>query len=171
MMTTKTTAATENTYPYYDFMYRHLSIREWELRLVKDEYAFLQSCGGVTVNDMAYFRTSVMRYSMLPTVKNEKSEEAEEETNTTTIPASSIVSLKSMLLEIITTDQAFNINKICRHIRPLLDREGIRTYCRHHAIHVRSADLNRIVAVLQKEGIAPSSSMAASVDDIINGVM
>ena len=83
MMMTTTTAAAENTYPYYDFMYRHLSIREWELRLVKDEYAFLQSCGGVTVNDMAYFRTSVMRYSMLPTVvvvKNEKSKEAEEET-------------------------------------------------------------------------------------------
>ena len=154
MMTTAA-ATTPNT-PYYDLMYHHLSIREWELRLVKDEYAFLiQSCGGVSANDMAYFRASVMRIPMLPiTTTTIAKDEEEEALNATTTPPA-IVSLKSMLLEIITIDQAYNINKICRHIRPLLEREGIRTYCRHHATHVRSADLNRIVSVMQKEGIAP----------------
>ena len=160
--TATTTAAATNYYdfPFYDFMYRHLSIREWEMRLVKDEYAFLQSCGGVSANDTAHFRASVLRYTTpsynnnnQPIVITVKDEGGEEENK----PA--IVSLKSMLLEIITIDQADNINKICRHIRPLLDREGIRTFCRHHAIHVRSADLHRVVALLQKEGIAPDDAM------------
>jgi hypothetical protein len=63
------------------------------------------------------------------------------------------ISLKSMLLDIITTEQADQINKICRHVRPLLEREGIRTFCRHHATHVRSADLPRVRSLLEKEGM------------------
>jgi len=135
-----------STEPFYDFMNRHLSIRERELCALKDEYAFLQTCGGVSSEEMTHFRASVLRFTRTPTtivIKDEPDDES---------PA--LISLKSMILDVITTPQADNINKICRHIRPLLDREGIRTFCRHHATHVRSADLPRIVAVLQKEGIA-----------------
>lgn len=143
---------TTATDPFYDFMYHHLSIREWELRVVKDEFTFLQSCGGLSSNDMANFRASVLRYTnpqqspVIVTIKDEDDQAP---------PPPALVSLKSMLLEILTLDQADNINKICRHVRPLLDREGIRTFCRRHATHVRSADLSKVMAVLQKEGIAP----------------
>jgi hypothetical protein len=131
---------------FYDFMHRHLSVRERELRMIKDEYAFIQSCGGASAEDMAYFRASVLRHSRPPIciVKQEAASESS---------APPLVSLKSMLLDIITSEQAENINKICRHVRPLLEREGIRTYCRHHATHVRSADLQRVTALLQKEGV------------------
>ncbi len=137
-----------STEPFYEFMNRHLSIRERELCALKDEYAFLQTCGGVSSEEMTHFRASVLRFTQTTTtraivIKDEPDDES---------PA--LVSLKSMILDVITTPQADNINKICRHIRPLLDREGIRTFCRHHATHVRSADLPRIVVVLQKEGIA-----------------
>ncbi len=139
---------------YYKFMHRHLSVRERELRAIKDEYAFLQSCGGVSLEDMAYYRASVLRHTLplLPChhattsdddaiiVKPEK-------------PDSPLISLKSLLLDIITRDQADNINKICRHVRPLLEREGIRTYCRHHATHVRAVDQPRVAELLQREGV------------------
>ena len=137
--------------PFYDFMCRHLSIREWELYLMKQEYSFLQACGGVTPDDMARFRAGVMGYSntnyyqTATVIKQEPTE-----------PTPAIVSLKSMLLEIITHDQTDNVNKICRHIRPLLEREGIRTFCRHHATHVRSADIQRVRSILEREGmVAP----------------
>lgn len=132
---------------YYEFMHRHLSVRERELRAIKDEYAFLQSCGGVSMEDMAFFRASVLRHTLPTTtgvsIKQEKPES----------PESPLVSLKSMLLDIITRDQAENINKICRHVRPLLEREGIRTFCRHHATHVRTADQPRVAELLLREGV------------------
>ena len=137
---------------YHDFMLRHLSIRERELRAIKDEFAFLQACGGVSSEDMAGFRASVLRHTRpqhQPPATIVIKEEYDESQ-----PPPALVSLKSMVLDCITQPQADNINKICRHIRPLLDREGIRTFCRHHATHVRSADLPRVVAVLQREGIA-----------------
>jgi hypothetical protein len=135
--------------PFFDFMTQHLSIRERELHLVRDEYAFLQSCGGVSHEDMVHFRNTVLRHTrpvpaIMPTIKQEPHDEPK---------SGSIISLKSMLLDIITHEQADNINKICRHVRPLLDREGIRTFCRHHATHVRSADLERIRLLLQREGM------------------
>ena len=119
--------------PFYDFMCRHLSIREWELNLMKEEYTFLQACGGVTPDDQARFRAGFDR-----AVKPEQS---------------ALVSLKSMILDIISPEQADDINKICRHVRPLLDREGIPTFCRHHAAHVRSADAERVRSVLEKDGM------------------
>ena len=139
-----------STDPFYEFMHRHLSIRERELRAIKDEYAFLQACGGTSAEDMAHFRSSVLRYTRPHPQPSSPTIVIKDENDVS--PA--LVSLKSMILDIITQPQADNINKICRHIRPLLDREGIRTFCRHHATHVRSADLPRVVAVLQKEGIA-----------------
>lgn len=135
---------------YYEFMQRHLSVREWELRVLRDEHAFLQSCGGVSPEDLAYFRTAVLRYSKPQGLVNIK-----KEPESPSPRQSPLVSLKSMLLDIITHGQTDNINKICRHVRPLLEREGIHTYCRHHATHVRSADLPRVTALLQKEGIVP----------------
>jgi hypothetical protein len=134
--------------PFYDFMCRHLSIREWDLYLMKQEYSFLQACGGVTPEDMARFRTGVMGYSQASfqtavVIKQEPPDS----------PQPALISLKSMLLEIITREQTDNINKICRHVRPLLDREGIRTFCRHHATHVRSADSQRVRSILEREGM------------------
>ena len=123
--------------PFYDFMCRHLSIREWELYLMKEEYTILQACGGVTPDDQARLRAGLAGYAR-PAVKEE--------------PA--LVSLKSVLLEIISQEQTNNINKICRHVRPLLDREGIPTFCRHHAAHVRSDDVHRVRAVIERDGMA-----------------
>ena len=137
---------------FYDFMHRHLSVRERELRMIKDEYAFIQSCGGASAEDMAYFRASVLRHSRprpMCIVKQEQQEEAAGGEG----HAPSLVSLKSMLLDIITSEQAENINKICRHVRPLLDRDGIRTFTRHHATHVRLADVARVRELMQKEGM------------------
>ncbi len=123
--------------PFYDFMCRHLSIREWDLNLMKEEYAFLQACGGLTPDDHARFRSGFAGY--YAAVKEQ--------------PAAPLVSLKSVLLAIISREQTDDINKICRHVRPLLDREGIPTFCRHHAAHVRSADTERVRAVLERDGI------------------
>jgi hypothetical protein len=127
--------------PFYDFMCRHLSIRERELHVIKEEYAFLQSCGGVTSEDMARLRASIQHCTTQ--IKEEPKDEI----------ATHLVSLKSMLLEIITHSQTDNINKICRHVKPLLEREGIRTFNRHHATHVRSTDIARVRSVLEKDGI------------------
>ncbi len=147
--------------PYYTFMCKHLSIRERELRLIQDEYAFLQSCGGVSSDDMAQFRASVLSRTrsvqQAIVIKDEPSDYAApsaiviKDEPRDDVP--SVVSLKSMLLEIITHEQAENINKICRHIRPLLERDGIRTFLRNHSTHVRSADQQRVAAVMQKEGM------------------
>ena len=138
---------------YCDFMHRHLSIREREMRMLRDEYAFLQSCGGVTSEEMDYFRTSVLRFRNHPPITITIKDEPGKEPLDIPPPSSPLISLKSMLLDIITREQADNINKICRHVRPILDREGIRTFCRHHATHVRSSDQQRVMEVLQKEGI------------------
>ena len=133
-------------------MCRHLSIREWELYLMKQEYSFLQACGGVSPDDMARFRAGVMGYNNSSVDKFNSSIIIKQESNPPEqTPA--IVSLKSMLLEIITAEQTDSINKICRHVRPLLDKEGIRTFCRHHATHVRAADVQRVRSVLEKEGM------------------
>ena len=174
----KTTSPTSNSimsndsdpnsnYHYYEFMHRHLSVRERELRTIKDEYAFLQSCGGVSMQDMAYFRASVLRHALLVdcgrnnhNINNNNSNDdivvVKQEGGGQPPPpplSSPIISLKSMLLDIITRDQADNINKICRHVRPLLEREGIRTFCRHHATHVRAVDQPRVAELLQREGV------------------
>ena len=145
------TTPQEQQDPFYNFMCRHLSIREWELSLLKEEYAFLQTCGGVSPEDMVRFRASIAGYSTRTHVKREREEDEEEEEQQ---PPSQLVSLKSMLLEIITLSQTDNINRVCRHVRPLLDRDGIRTFCRHHATYVRSADLPRVRSVLEREGMA-----------------
>jgi hypothetical protein len=135
--------------PDFGFMEHCFSIRERELNLLKDEYAFLQACGGITSDDMAHFRASVLRHTRPPPVTIRIKEEEEPPKSSD----SPIVSLKSMLLDIITHDQADNINKICRHVRPLLDRDGIRTFTRHHATHVRLADVARVRELMQKEGM------------------
>ena len=131
--------------PFFDFMSNHLSIRERELHLIRNEFTFLQSCGGVSTEDMAHFSNTVLRHTrpVMPTIKQEPIDQ----------PKSTLVSLKSMLLDIITHEQADNINKICRHVRPLLDREGIHTFSRHHATHVRSADIERVRLLLRREGM------------------
>ena len=138
--------------PFFDFMTQHLSIRERELRIIQDEFSFLQTCGGVTPQDMAHIRENVLRHTRphplpppLPVVVKAEPKDTDH--------TSSIISLKSMLLDIITTEQADQINKICRHVRPLLEREGIRTFCRHHATHVRSADMPRVRSLMEKEGM------------------
>ena len=134
--------------PFFDFMTQHLSLRERELRLIQDEFSFLQTCGGVSPQDMAHLRDSVLRHTRpQPSPVVVKAEPKD------TDHTSSIISLKSMLLDIITTEQADQINKICRHVRPLLEREGIRTFCRHHATHVRSADMPRVRSLMEKEGM------------------
>jgi hypothetical protein len=134
--------------PYFDFMTQHLSIRERELRIIQEEFAFLQACGGVSQEDMAHIRDNVLRHTR-PYVQSPVVIKAEPKDT----DHSTIISLKSMLLDIITAEQADQINKICRHVRPLLEREGIRTFCRHHATHVRSADMPRVRSLMEKEGM------------------
>ena len=133
---------------FFDYMTQHLSIGERELRIIQDEFSFLQTCGGVTPEDMTHIRGNVLRHTR-PSVQSPVVIIKAEPTNDTPVS----ISLKSMLLDIITTEQADQINKICRHVRPLLEREGIRTFCRHHATHVRSADLPRVRSLLEKEGM------------------
>ena len=133
--------------PDFSFMEHCFSLRERELNILKDEYAFLQTCGGITSDDMAHFRSSVLGHIRPPPVTIRIKDEGEQPKD------SPMISLKSMLLDIITHDQAENINKICRHVRPLLDRDGIRTFTRHHATHVRLADVARVREVMQKEGM------------------
>ena len=134
---------------FFDYMTQHLSIRERELRIIQDEFAFLQTCGGVSPEDMTHIRCNVLRHTRPPLLQAPVVIKAEP--SDTDAPA--VISLKSMLLDIITAEQADQINKICRHVRPLLEREGIRTFCRHHATHVRSADLPRVRSLMEREGM------------------
>ena len=134
--------------PFFDFMTQHLNIRERELRIIEHEFSFLQTCGGVTPEDMAHIRENVLRHtrSQPPPVMIKTESKDTDHTSST-------MSLKSMLLDIITTEQADQINKICRNVRPLLEREGIHTFSRHHATHVRSADMPRVRLLMEKEGM------------------
>ncbi len=56
-----------------------------------------------------------------------------------------LVSLKSILAPLAATDS--HVAQFCRRVRPLLERQGIRTFKRKKAVHVLQSDVDKVVRV------------------------
>ena len=143
---------------YYD-PHAKFSLREHELRVIRDEFEFLQTCGGVSNEDIARFRVQVLKH-MPPLLNANNNDGIQHEevivvkdepednnsVNNTTLQGSGLVSLKSVLLGIGCHPRS--INTSCRRVKALLLRSKIPTLCRNGATHVRVSDCMRIKSVI-----------------------
>ena len=116
-----------------------LQVREAELRVAREELAFLQACGGAGADDVKRLRSGLgIRESDAVVVKEEGGVEAE-----------ALVSLKSILLPLITADSS--VAQLCRRVRPALERHGVRTFKRQKVVHVLRSQANRVLEVGRSE--------------------
>ena len=149
MMQSSTLVTTYDPHAFYEQKTRTLSLREHELRVLREEFSFLQTCcGGVSDDDVARYRASVLKHSVSTPVPSEevvviKDEPQEEEA---TLQGGGLVSLKSVLLGLGCNPQS--INTSCRRVKALLVRSKIPIFCRHGATHVRVSDCMRIKSVI-----------------------
>jgi len=145
----------------YEHMTRAFSLREHELRVVRDEFAFLQTCGGVSNEDIARFRVAVLKHMPPLIADNDNNndvivvkDEPDDTNNETTkdgeihsLQGGGLISLKSMLLAL-GCNPASSINQQCRRVKALLLMSHIPTFRRHGATHVLVSDCMRVKSVL-----------------------
>ena len=119
-----------------------LQVREAELRVAREELAFLQACGGFGVDDVRRLRmglgmssfnnhTIVIDDDEVVVVKEEEGED--------------LVSLRSILAPLLASGAS--IAQLCRRVRPALEREGVELCKRRKTIHVRRGDAEKVLAI------------------------
>ena len=116
-----------------------LQVREAELRVAREELAFLQACGGVGAADVRRLRAGLgikdqEEEGGVVVVKEESSSAVGE-----------LVSLKSVLRPLITTDSS--VNQLCRRVRPALERHGVPTFKRQKVVHVLKSHKDWVLEV------------------------
>lgn len=110
-----------------------LQVREAELRVAREELAFLRACGGVGAEDVRRLRAGLgIKESdeVVVVVKEERGD---------------LVSLKSILLPLITADAS--VTQLCRRVRPALERQGVPTFKRQKVVHVLRSQTDRVLEV------------------------
>jgi hypothetical protein len=125
-----------------------LQVREAELRVAREELAFLQACGGAGEDDVRRLRAGLG----MAAVKEERPDVVvvgEDNDRACAVEANvqtgSLISLKSILTPLIATDAS--VNRLCRRVRPVLERHGMPTYKRRKAVHVLRSDAARVAEV------------------------
>ena len=111
-----------------------LQVREAELRVAREELAFLQACGGVGEEDVRRLRLGlglqvVKGEDVVVVVKEERDME--------------LVSLKSVLLPLLKAENS--ITQLCRRVNSALAMRGVRVFKRHKTAHVRQSDAGRVL--------------------------
>jgi hypothetical protein len=124
-----------------------LQVREAELRVAREELAFLQACGGAGEDDVRRLRAGLG----MAVVKEERPDVVVvgEDDNAVEKVASAggpLVSLKSILAPLMIATDA-SVSRLCRRVRPVLERHGMPTYKRRKAVHVLSSDAARVAEV------------------------
>ena len=126
-----------------------LQLREASLRVAREELAFLQACGGVGAEDVRRLRVGLGMVDSLngaAVVDNTDVVVVEEDGAGGVVvkkePCGELVSLKSILLPLATSD--ISVTRLCRMVRPLLERHGVATFKRHKVVHVLRSQAVRV---------------------------
>jgi hypothetical protein len=120
-----------------------LQVREAELRVAREELAFLQACGGAGEDDVRRLRSGLgmaatVDVIVVDDVSHCSVKEEEED-------GPRLVSLKSILAPLIATDAA--VAQLCRRVKPEIERQGFPTFKRRKAVHVLRRDAGRVLEV------------------------
>jgi hypothetical protein len=118
-----------------------LQVREAELRVAREELAFLQACGGVGEEDVRRLRLGLG----LTVVECDDVVVVKEEEVGDVVDGKRLVSLKSVLAPLIVSDES--IAQLCRRVRPIIERRGVQTFRRRKAVHVMRMDVGAVVEV------------------------
>ena len=128
-----------------------LQVREAELRVAREELAFLQACGGVVEADVRRLRRGlglreeetgppivVVGQDNIVAVKEE-------------VVVGELVSLKSVLQPLMGGRHP--PAQACRRAALELKRCGVATFRRHKVVHVRREDVPRVAGVMVRVGV------------------
>jgi hypothetical protein len=127
-----------------------LQVREAELRVAREELAFLRECGGVGGEDVKRLRRGLGLVeeegdgAVVVKVEDDaivKEEEVENGGNGT----GDLVSLKSVIAPLVIEA---SVNQQCRRLRPVLERHGFMMFKRKKVVHVRRSDARRISVIV-----------------------
>ncbi len=134
-----------------------LQVREAELRVAREELAFLLACGGAGKEDVRRLRSGLGLLGaaeeegggadddVVVVVKEEKVDEGGVicddgcvGSSSSADPGSSndLVSLKTILAPLVDASVA----RLCRRMRPALEQKGVRVFKRQRLAHVRGCD-------------------------------
>jgi hypothetical protein len=147
-----------------------LQVREAEIRVAREELAFLQACGGVGEDDVRRLRmglgmaapvqddfaacfsgAALARQSDIsacfPGNKASNVVIKAEDVKGCEVQAVNcdLVSLKHILTPLITTESS--VAQLCRRVRPVLERQGVPTFKRQKVIHVLKSQADRVLEV------------------------
>ena len=122
-----------------------LQVREAELRVAREELAFLQACGGAGEADVRRLRAGLGMGEVVVALRDDHDVVVVKEEYEDDISANELVSLKSILTPLIATDSS--VAQLCRRVRPVLERQGMPVFKRRKAVHVRRGDADRALEV------------------------
>ena len=121
-----------------------LQVREAaELRVAREELAFLQACGGIGEEDVRRLRgwlglAAVKAESHDVTVVVVEDSDGSDDGMMAEARMPPLVSLKSILTPLVANDAS--IAQLCRRVRPELERLGLPTFRRCKTVHVLASD-------------------------------
>jgi hypothetical protein len=124
-----------------------LQVREAELRVAREELAFLQACGGFGEEDVRRLRVGLGLSAGNDTIivldDDDDVVVVKEE-------GGDLVSLRSILVQLLPPGAS--IAQLCRRVRPVLEREGVELCKRRKTIHVWSGDAEKVLAIGRRVG-------------------
>ena len=120
-----------------------LQVREAELRVAREELAFLQACGGVAEADVRRLREGLgLQGAAVGCDRDVVVVKVEEGVNGGTNDWD-LVSLKQVLLPLV--GGGGSVVQACRRVSLELKRSGVRTFKRRKAVYVQKSDAGRVV--------------------------
>ena len=132
-----------------------LQLREAELRVAREELAFLQACGGVAEADVRRLReglglqaAAVVQGVPVVAVGCDDVVVVKEEGDGGGGGEEQLVSLKSVLLPVLRERRVRGeMAQACRRVALALKRCGVATFRRRKAVHVLQRDAWRVVQI------------------------
>lgn len=132
-----------------------LQLREAELRVAREELAFLQACGGVAEADVRRLReglglqaAAVIQGVPVVAVGCDDAVVVKEEGDGGGGGEEQLVSLKSVLLPVLRERRVRGeMAQACRRVALALKRCGVATFRRRKAVHVLQRDAWRVVQI------------------------
>ena len=130
-----------------------LQVREAELRVAREELAFLKACGGVCEEDLRRLRAGLGLQGQnvalvggddddqVVVVKEEKADGNDD----ALVYGAGLVDLKSILAQLIVPDSS--VAQLCRRVRPVLENKGVRVFKRRKVLHVMREDVDKVLEV------------------------
>jgi hypothetical protein len=128
-----------------------LQVREAELRVAREELAFLQACGGFGDEDVRRLRVG-LGLSAGSTQHDDTIIVLDDDDDVVVVKeeGGDLVSLRSILVQLLPPGAS--IAQLCRRVRPVLEREGVELCKRRKTIHVWSGDAEKVLAIGRRVG-------------------